>query len=398
MIRRFSATWIYTLNSQPLKNGIISVDDEGEIVEITDTGGKLYETERLEHHSGIIVPGFVNAHCHLELSHLKGKIPQVTGMGNFLGHINRLRNADYEHMVKTVRQADHDMFRAGIRAVGDVSNSTLTLDVKSQSQIEYYTFVETFGFLPERAERAIDMANMIWSRFNDCGLKASIVPHSAYSVSGALFEEIRKLEDPLCSIVSVHNQESQAEDEFFRKGSGEIMCHLQNNLGMDTSLWKPTGENSLKSLVTFLPGNKKVLLIHNTFTTAADLLLLKDHIKAENIFLVLCPNSNLFIGNKLPPVDLFREYDMQICLGTDSLASNNRLSILAEMMAIQQNFPHIGLEELLTWACINGAKALDMDTKLGTLEVGKKPGLVLIKGVDLKTNKLNSNCQSVKLA
>jgi cytosine/adenosine deaminase-related metal-dependent hydrolase len=305
MIRRFSATWVYTLTSPPLKNGIVSVDEKGEIVDIKDTNGHLPELERLEHHSGIIVPGFINAHCHLELSHLKGKLSGKNGIGGFLGEINLLRNIPEEELMDAARKADREMHRQGIVAVGDISNSSLTTSVKSSSPIDYFTFVENFI--------------------------------------------------------------------------------------IDASHWKPTTKNSLESVLPLIAENKKLLLIHNTFTTASEISTLRKLRRTDNVFMVLCPNSNLFIENSLPLVDMFRAEGMSICLGTDSLASNHQLSILSEMVTLQHHFANIELSELLTWACLNGAKALEMDDKLGTLEVGKKPGLLLIKGADMKNHRLNPN-------
>lgn len=390
MIRRFSATWVYTLTSPPLKNGIVSVDENGLIVDIADTNGRLSELERQEHHSGIIVPGFINAHCHLELSHLKGKLSGKKGLGGFLGEINLLRNMQEDVMLAAAQKADRDMYRQGIVAVGDISNSSLTTIVKCNSQIEYFTFIETFGFHPSRASRAMDIALQVWYRFKDKGLKASIVPHSPYSVSKELFEEIRNLDDIMSSIVSIHNQESLAENEFFITGQGSLMQHMVENLGIDASHWNATGKNSLESVLPLIAENKKLLLIHNTFTTSADISKLRKLRKTGTVFLVLCPNSNLFIENSLPPVEMLSAEGLNICLGTDSLASNHQLSVLSEMVTLQHHFPNIELSELLTWACLNGAIAMELDDKLGTLEVGKKPGLVLIKGADLKNHKLNT--------
>lgn len=397
MIRRFSATWVYTLNSPPLKNGIISVDNNGIITDIKDTNGHLPEMERLEHHSGIIVPGFVNAHCHLELSHLRGKLSGKNGLGAFLGEINRLRNIPEENMMAAAMNADRDMYRQGIVAVGDISNSSRTTFVKCKSPIDYFTFVETFGFHPSRVSKAMDISIMIWYRFKDVGLKASIVPHSSYSVSKELFEEIRNLNDAMSSVLSIHNQESSAENEFFKTGKGQIRQHIVENLGINASHWKPSGKNSLESILPLISEDKKLLLIHNTFTTSEDISVLRNFRKMEDIFMVLCPNSNLFIENLLPPVKLLKAEGMNICLGTDSLASNHQLSILSEMVTLRHHFPDIELSELLTWACHNGAKALGMEHILGTLEVGKKPGMVLIKGADVKNHRLLNTSRVVRL-
>ncbi|HKL31088.1 MAG TPA: amidohydrolase family protein, partial [Tangfeifania sp.] len=117
----------------------------------------------------------------------------------------------------------------------------------------------------------------------------------------------------------------------------------------------------------------------------------------ENTFLVLCPNSNLYIENRLPDVTLFRKNNLNICLGTDSLASNSRLSVLNEMITLQQYFPEISLEEMIKWATFNGARALQTKSRFGSFETGKKPGVNLITGADLKNLKLTSKCKVKKL-
>lgn len=397
MTRRFSASWVFPLHSPPLKNGIVEVDDQGVITGLTDTGGSLTEMERLEYHSGIIAPGFVNAHCHLELSHLHRAIPAGEGLPAFLGGISRLRTAPEEIILQAAHRADRDMFLRGISAIGDVSNTTVTLAVKQKSRIRYFTFTETFGFHPGRAEKAVSQALSVWNSFHESGQAASVVPHAPYSVSDELFDRISILGPSQSSIISMHNQESEAENKFFHSGDGPLMNHFTGNLRLDTSSWKPTGKNSLESVIHHIPADKPLLLVHNTCMTRHDINRLKKVRESSVTFLVLCPGSNLYIEKRLPPVGLFLEEHMHICLGTDSLASNTTLSILAEMIILQHHLPGTGLNELLTWACANGAKALQMDSTLGTLEPGKKPGLILLTGVDLKNLKLTSSTRVKRL-
>jgi len=138
-------------------------------------------------------------------------------------------------------------------------------------------------------------------------------------------------------------------------------------------------------------------LVHNTFTKKEDLEELKRRRSLENTFFVLCPNSNLYIENQLPPVTLFCEENLNICLGTDSLASNHKLSVLDEMITLQLNFSELELENLVQWASLNGAKALQIDATFGSFEVGKNPGINLILGVDFKTMKLTDKSKVRRL-
>ena len=397
-MRKISATYIFPGNKPPLKNGILVCDDDGKILDLIDTKGQLKEEAGLEHYNGILIPGFVNAHCHLELSHLKGRIPEKTGIGEFIGAINKLRNQEEEQLEKAIRKADKQLFTEGVVAVGDVSNSLLSLETKRHSRIYYHTFAEAFGFHTSRAERAFDYACFMKQIFHENQLAASIVPHSPYSVSAPLFKKISEKAATEKSLLSIHNQESEAEHQFFIDGAGPIAHHLKNNLAIDISHWKQTGENSLALTLNYLPAKNQLLLVHNTTTNETDIENLKSNRFAENTFLVLCVNSNLYIENQLPDVSLFRKYNLNICLGTDSLASNSRLSVLNEMITLQQYFPEVSLEELVMWGTINGARALQVDSRFGSFEAGKKPGINLITSADLKNLKLTPKSKMKKLA
>lgn len=396
-MRRISATYIFTPKNQLLKNGILVCEDDGTIIDLISTNNKIEEQTRLEYYSGILIPGFVNTHCHLELSHLKGKINEQAGMGEFLKQINLLRNDKPENQDTLFRVVDRKMWTAGIAATGDISNSADTIKVKQQSKIYYHTFIESFGFHPSRAERAFEIAKQVEKQFDEKNLANSIVPHSPYSVSEPLFHKIVKNALAKQSTISIHSQESKGETQFFSTGEGPISNHLKNNLNLDTSHWKPTGNGSLSLILDYIPAKNHLILVHNTFTQKSDIEELKMRRNLENTFFALCPNSNLYIENQLPPVTLFQEEKLNVCIGTDSLASNHQLSVLSELVTLQHHFPELKLEELFAWACTNGAKALTIENKFGSFEPGKNPGINLLTGVDLKSMKLTDGSKVKRL-
>jgi len=396
-VRKIAATYLFPGDRPPIKNGILICEDDGTVVEIQQPLGNLSEKHGLEFYSGILVPGFVNAHCHLELSHLKGKIAEKVGISDFVGAVNRLRNEEPETIEQHIFKNDRLMYAAGTAAVGDISNSGSSLQTKKKSKIFYHTFVEAFGIHPSRADRAFKLACAVQNEFQLHGLSASIVPHSPYSVSPPLFKKIREKVKQDESIVSIHNQESKGEEQFFKNGTGPIAHHFTQNLGIDISHWKPTGKSSLISVLPFLPKENQLLLIHNTFTEKTDIEYLKTQRSLENTFWVLCPNSNVYIENQLPPVPVFQKKNLNICLGTDSLASNHQLSVLAEMITLQQYSPELALEELVLWATFNGARALKIENTFGSFEPGKKPGVNLITGIDFKKMKLTSQSKVTRL-
>ncbi len=396
-MRRISASRIFTLAGPPLVNGVITVDNTGTITGISEGGAERTGQETTEHYQGILVPGFVNCHCHLELSHLRGKIASHRGIPHFIGEINHKRNAPEEEILLAAEEAEREMALGGTVAAGDVSNNTLTATIKSKSSIAWHTFVEVFGFHPLRAEKAMKSAIQTRHTFNDLGLPASIVPHSPYSVSDKLFSLIAGLSEVESRILSIHNQESDDENRFYRDGTGPILEHLQKNLGLETSYWHPPGKTPPVSCLPKLPAKKPLLLVHNTFMSSDDLRVIDQIRPYRNTWLVLCPNSNLYIGNHLPPVGLFRTGRLPLCLGTDSLASNYSLSVFEEMKTLHLNFPEIPFEELLSWGCHNGAMALKLDHLVGTLVTGKKPGIVLITGTDPEKPVLTSGSRALRL-
>ncbi len=387
-MRKISATYIFPGNRPPLKNGILLCEENGTIVDIIETSGIVREQERLEYYSGILVPGFVNTHCHLELSHLKGKIAENSGLGNFLSEIHRLRNKETEPDESALARADFQMEQNGTVVVGDISNSTATLEIKRKSKLYYHTFAEAFGFHPSRANKSFQIAEFIEELFLRAGLSASVTPHAPYSVSETLFQKLKVKAQTSNGILSIHNQESQDEEKLFKSCSGPIWHHLNQTLGLDLSHWKSRQENVLKLILPFLPISNPLLLVHNTYTMIDDITEVKTHRNQENTFFVLCPNSNLYIEGRLPQVPLFKQKNLNLCLGTDSLASNHQLSILQEMVTLQKHFPEITIQELIEWACLNGARALRAEHRYGSFEKGKRPGINLITGVDLQRLKL----------
>jgi cytosine/adenosine deaminase-related metal-dependent hydrolase len=212
-----SATIVYTVSSAPLKNGVIEINEDGSINAIL-TQEEAQGIENIQHYNGIIVPGFVNTHCHLELSHLKGKIPEKTGLTGFIKQILGLRQQPEEEIISAMQSADEEMYENGIVAVGDISNLLISKSVKLNSKIYYHTFVEVFGF-NRPSEPIIEQGLHLKKDF--ASLKASVVPHAPYSVSNSLFNEIEKITND-DDILSIHNQETIGENELFEAGTGNL--------------------------------------------------------------------------------------------------------------------------------------------------------------------------------
>ncbi|NOQ25937.1 MAG: amidohydrolase family protein [Bacteroidales bacterium] len=380
-MRRISANYIYPGNRAPLKNGIVEIDDKEQVLNIIDTKGELKESRSLEFYNGIITPGFVNTHCHLELSELKGEIEQHLGLSNFVNRIaSYKRKMERNNSIKSIELYDSIMREKGIVAVGDISNTEITKTVKKNSRIYYHTFVEALG-LGRNFNEIFEIYKKLFDDFEENELSASLVPHAPYSISKELFQKIKEISERRDLILSIHNQESEAENQMFLDKSGDLV-NLFKNMGIDLNEWKPTGKNSLESIIDWLPQSNNILFVHNTYSKKSDIELVNR--KFENAYWCLCPSSNLYIENKLPDFKLFTELTGHVTLGTDSLASNTTLSILNEMKVIIKNYNDISFENLLSWGTLNGAKALKVDNKFGSIEKGKSPGLNLISNFDFE--------------
>lgn len=384
-MRRISANYIYTLNTSPLKNGIVEIDETGKILNIIDNKGKLQESRKLEFYNGIITPGFINTHCHLELSGLKGLLKQDLGLPGFLDKmITYKRGAHDENYLKAIETYDLLMRQKGIVAVGDISNTNRTIHTKKESKIYYHTFVEAIG-LASNSQEIFQLNKRLFDEFLTNNLSASITPHAPYSVSKELFLQIKKFSESQNSILSIHNQETESENQMFKNKSGDL-ADMFKKIGIDLKQWKSTGKNSVESISEYLPANNNVLFVHNTFSIEDDILCVNKNF--PHAYWCLCPSSNLYIENKLPDIKLFYPYSDQITLGTDSLASNTTLSILDEMKTITNAFENIEFIKLIQWATVNGAKALKIDDKFGSIEIGKTPGLNLISNFDFEKKQL----------
>ena len=375
-MRSFKADYVFPVNADPIKNGIVTVDDAGRITSVTEQH-TVTDIPQPEHVSGIICPGFVNAHCHLELSHLGGKVPANIGLVNFIKDVMKHRGADLQMVTDAAEKADHDMYENGIVAVGDISNTNTTIDIKAGSKIHYHTFVEILGFLPQNAEELFEKGLALLQEFKPQA--CSITPHAPYSVSKELFRLIKKYCDAHANLLSIHNQECEDENKFFRYKLGSFN-DLYESFGLDISHFKPQARNSMQSVVPLLTNNQDILMVHNTCTNLKDIYFLKRF--DRSITWCFCPNANLYIENHLPKINLFVDQGFEITLGTDSMASNNGLSILSEMQTIQHKYKSISTAKLIEWGTINGARFLGIDAEKGTLEPGKTPGLNLITGLD----------------
>ena len=372
--RKFKADYLFTGEGFAPVDSVLVTTDEGRVQDVIPAA---LAGEELEFYTGVLCPGFVNCHCHLELSFLRGFIPEGTGLVEFLSTVIRSRGAarpfDGVDQQEAIREAiaagEQEMLEGGIVAVGDVCNTADTRHQKQMGRIRYHNFIETIGFVDGGARMRFDHSLRVLAELGG----GSIVPHAPYSVSPALFRFIAGHAHG--GVLTIHNQEDEAENEFLLTGKGEFL-KLYAALGLDVSFFSGTGKRSLESWLGYFDPSQPVIAVHNVATQEEDWRMAK----GRAVSFCLCPNANLYIGGQLPDVERLVESGFPIVVGTDSLASNHGLSILDELKTLQKAFPALETARLLGWATQNGALALGMDSELGSFSPGKSPGVVLIEG------------------
>ena len=382
--KRIAARYLYTLDStEPVINGFVEYDEDGTVLNT----GVCEQPESDDIIDGAIVPGFVNAHCHVELSHLHGKFYKGSGMAGFIDQINALRDwAGREVKALLVQEWMDKMWNEGVSAMADISNDDSSFDVKAAHKMYTRTFLEVFGSEPEMCDGVMADVTALNAVADSKGIDAAPTPHSCYTMSPQLLSASAAagLEK---GYISYHSQESQEEEDLLLSGSGAMYENRVRN-GMSTP--PVTGESSLKYFIDRLadvksaPYGQNILLVHNVCLKQDDIDAAKRVM--DNVFWAVCPLSNIFIHNALPPIGLMRRNGLNIAVGTDSLSSNDDLSMIKEIACLHENFPEVPMGEIFVWACLNGARFLSKDNMLGSIERGKRPGLVLVKGLDAEGN------------
>ncbi|HEX8333718.1 MAG TPA: amidohydrolase family protein [Segetibacter sp.] len=390
--RKFQADNIFTGMEMLDGNHVLTTDEKGKVLEIVDEKEAGEDIQKL---NGILSPGFINCHCHLELSHMKGLIPERTGLVDFVFKVVTQRYFPEEEISEAIKCAEDEMLKNGIVAVGDICNNLSTLPQKLHRNLHYQNFIEVSGWLPSVAEVRFERSKSFFDSFQKEFNTTSMVPHAPYSVSENLWEKLEPFFKNL--IITIHNQETAFEDEFFRFGSGDFV-RMYKMMNIDNSFFQPSERSSLQTYIQKLKSASSIILVHNTFTSQHDVEYAtkesvishqmremenpKSEIRNPKLTWCLCINANQYIEDALPPVDMLRKQNCDIVVGTDSLASNHSLSVLDELKTIHQHFPSISLKELLQWATLNGAKALEINNKFGSFEKGKLPGIVLIDNLE----------------
>jgi cytosine/adenosine deaminase-related metal-dependent hydrolase len=266
--------------------------------------------------------------------------------------------------------------------MADISNDDSSFDVKASHKMYTRTFLEVFGSEPHMCDGVMNDVRALNEVAASKGIDAAPTPHSCYTMSPQLLSASAAagLEG---GYLSYHSQESQEEEDLLMNGSGAM---YENRVRNNMSTPPVTGESSLKYFIDRLadartaPYDEHILLVHNVCLKQDDIDAAKKVM--NNVYWAVCPLSNIFIHDALPPIPLMRENELDIAVGTDSLSSNDDLDMIGEIRCIHTNFPEVPMGEIFRWASLNGARFLSKENELGSFAQGKRPGIVLVTDVD----------------
>ena len=319
-------------------------------------GENLDSHPGVEFYSGILCRGFVNAHCHSELSYLRGAISQGCGYSGFAGAMARVRDSfsDSER-IAALDRAESEMWHEGVDFCADIVNDSSSFATKSKSAIVYRSFAEVFGLKKSNLTTCQALANNYPN--------TTLTPHSTYSIQQRDFNALLAGNT---NILTIHFKESEGEEQLF-DNQGPL-AEWYSSVGFECDFLDFT--SPAERIVRTIPATQSVMFVHNSYVTQSDIDKIMGHFTAP-VYWVLCPRSNRYISGEMTDAyKLLMANNLNILIGTDSLASNSSLSIIEELKC----FKDVPLDTLLNWATTEGYKALGCSAR----------GWVNIVGADLE--------------
>ncbi|MBN2375707.1 MAG: amidohydrolase family protein [Sedimentisphaerales bacterium] len=325
----------------------------------------------------VVLPGLINAHTHLELSGLR---EQVAYEGDFVDWVDRLGQARRQgkklgqwDLEEVVQQACVESLRSGVTTVGDVCFGHRVWQMLAQQKIRKVCFAEVFGLGDDLDEQRDYLNKCIEQTQPDELLTLGLSPHAPYSAQSGVYRLAAQLGREHGLALTTHLAETMEEIEFLVSGEGPWRNYLKKMFNWDGDFERP-GKMPVEYFLEMELAEQDFLLAHVNYITFDELELLR----GRGHSVAYCPRSHNFFGHPVHPFQKMLELGINVCLGTDSLASNSSLSILDEMRFLRREFPDLDVGAILRMATINGAKALQLDDKIGSIRVGKEADLIAL--------------------
>jgi cytosine/adenosine deaminase-related metal-dependent hydrolase len=390
----YRARWVLPISVPPIRDGWLLMTDGG--VTALGRGAAPAGHHEIDLGSTAILPGLVNAHTHLELSWMRGRIPPAGRMSEWIGGLMRLRREVHRDDPLAMAAGVAEARGAGTSLVGDVTNTFASIHALGASPIGGCIFYELLGFNhPRPVERVAEAAAMVReanARAEAAGarVRASVIPHAPYSVSPALFREIAALAGREGWVTSVHVGESAEEIEFLRTGGGPWR-DLIESLGVWNPGWRLPRTGPIAYLESFGTITARTLVVHGIQLTDAELARLAE----IGATVVTCPRSNAWVGAGYPPLSRFFASGVRVAVGTDSLASCPDLNVFSELAVMRRLAPEVPAAKVLRAATLAGAEALGFATDAGALAPGRRADPIAVSVPDGTTDVEEYLCSGI---
>ena len=369
-----TASWVVPVSGAPLREGRVAIE-HGRIAWVGRAGdpGEPKAPMR-DLGPGVLLPGLVNAHCHLELSHLAGRVPSAGGFVAWVEGLVAVRGSDDLPVVRArAAEAIRDLEERGTAAVGDVSNSLVHLDLLGASRLQVVVFFELLAWDPARAGATLDWADRRLAELDgrlSPNVRVRLAAHGPHSVSLPLFAGLVARGGP----GAMHLAESPAESQFLAAGSGDWPAFLERR-GLGHIAFAPPGLSPVRYVDGLGALPRGLVAAHGVQVDAADRALLA----GRGVHVALCPRSNRSLGVGRAPVPELLEAGVRLCLGTDSLASVDTLDVLEDATLLHEQFPGLDPAILVRMATLGGAEALGLPD-LGAIAPGRRASLAFAPG------------------
>jgi cytosine/adenosine deaminase-related metal-dependent hydrolase len=360
-----TARWLLPISAPPLERGSLTIA-AGRIVAVEPHGARRAD---LDLGDSAILPGLVNAHTHLDLGGLRGAVP-------FQGHFEEWLRAVIQHRrARSVEQVEADIraglaesVRFGTTLLGDIAGGGLSWPVLASAPVRAVVFHELLGVPADRAERALSTARA-WLQAHRATptCRPGLSPHAPYSVSARLFKEAGMLAGREGAALAVHLAETEAELELLAHRRGPLVAFLE-----ELGVWAPEELiDGPQSVINLCNQGAPTLLVHGNYLAASTVVPARSSV-------IYCPRTHAFFRHPAHPFRDLAERGVRIALGTDSLASNPDLDVLAEARVVHRLCPDVAPASVLRMATLAGAEALGWADETGSLEVGKSADLVVV--------------------
>jgi cytosine/adenosine deaminase-related metal-dependent hydrolase len=386
-IVKIIADWVLPVASPPIKDGAVIIEDNS----IKAVGRKkelsIFPCDETIDCSGkILMPGLVNAHAHLELTGFKGRITKGLPFTDWAREVVSIRKGIIEKEISSAIQGGLDeLISSGVTTAGDFSQTGITGRILKEKGLRGTVFLEFSGFnLEQKDEKMRDLKEKV-DRFSSIfnlqsSIRIGVAPHAPYSVSMELLAESHSFAKEKKLPFAIHISEISEEIALIKNGSG-AMRNLLIDFGVWNNKWIPPKTTPVEYLHN--PGILKGATgIHLNIVTEDDIRILNEN----NVSVVYCPGSNRWFGRNLKyPLREFLNNSINVAIGTDSLASNERLNMFYEMRILKENFPEIDNNIIIKMATINGAKAIGFEGEVGEIAVGRRADII---GINIKNSSI----------